>query len=72
MKLLPFLLIPLFLAGCNDKIYDESYYSAHLDEAAKVIEQCTAGKVTNDNCQNAKSAIYKIERTKIMNDMLRH
>ena len=54
-----FFIIPLILAGCNDKIYDVSYYSEHLDEATKVVEQCKAGTVSNDNCKNAESALYK-------------
>ena len=72
MKVSPFLLIPFLLAGCNDKIYDESYYAENIDEATKIVEQCKAGTVTNDNCKNAKAAIYIKKKTKIMNDMLRH
>ena len=65
-KLLLMIIIPFIITGCNDKIYDEVYYSAHLDEAIKVVEQCEAGTVTNDNCKNAKDAIYKEKRNKII------
>ena len=67
-----FLIIPLILAGCNDKIYDVSYYSEHLDEATKVVEQCATGKVTDDNCKNAADAIQKVKRKKIISDLHRH
>ena len=67
-----FFIIPLILAGCNDKIYDVSYYSEHLDEATKVVEQCKAGTVSNDNCKNAESALYKEKRKKMFPDLHRH
>ncbi|EHX6295747.1 EexN family lipoprotein [Salmonella enterica] len=69
---LSMLIIPFILTGCNDKIYDEVYYSAHLDEAIKVIEQCKARTVTDDNCKNAKSAVYKEHRKKMFSDLHRH
>ena len=74
MKLLPFLaIVPvLFLAGCNDKIYDVSYYSEHLDEATKVMEQCKAGKVTDDNCKNAHTALMKKKRKDVVGSMFSH
>ncbi|HEE9967910.1 TPA: EexN family lipoprotein [Escherichia coli] len=67
-----FFIIPLILAGCNDKVYDVSYYSEHLDEATKVVEQCATGKVTDDNCKNAADAIQKVKRKKIISDLHRH
>ncbi|ECA1660385.1 hypothetical protein DKF69_22525 [Salmonella enterica] len=49
----------LVLSGCNEKVYDVSYYSEHLDEAVRVMEQCKAGTVTDDNCKNAAEALSK-------------
>ncbi|ENB8499884.1 EexN family lipoprotein [Escherichia albertii] len=52
----------LFLSGCNDKVYDVDYYFANQSEAKNVIEQCSQGKITNENCDNAKAAIQKQKR----------
>ncbi|WP_158782783.1 EexN family lipoprotein [Pantoea sp. BAV 3049] len=60
------------LSGCNDKVYDTSYYSSHMDEAKKVSEKCKNGEITDDNCKNANAALYKEKRKQIMSEMFRH
>ncbi|UCQ29611.1 EexN family lipoprotein (plasmid) [Edwardsiella tarda] len=61
------ILVGSVLAGCNEKVYDVSYYSEHLSEASKVIEQCKAGSVTGDNCKNADEALKKKASKDVMN-----
>ncbi|MHA6187818.1 EexN family lipoprotein [Escherichia coli] len=58
-KLATLMFMCFALSACNEKVYDVSYYSEHLDEAAKVMEQCKAGTVTDDNCKNAAEALSK-------------
>ena len=73
MKILPALLfVPIVLVGCNEKIYDVSYYSEHLDEAAKVMEKCKTGDVTDDNCKNAGEAIQMQKRKEVLSSMFKH
>ncbi|HDQ1643801.1 EexN family lipoprotein [Escherichia coli] len=58
------------LTGCEDKIYDVSYYKEHQDEAQKISDKCKAGEITNNNCKNANEALYDIKRKEIINQML--
>ena len=57
----------MVLTGCNEKIYDVSYYIEHQDEAVKVMEQCKTGEVADDNCKNAAESLKKKTHDKIIN-----
>lgn len=72
MKRLLVLATFFVLSGCNEKVYDTTYYSAHIDEAQKVSEQCASGKTSGDNCKNANEAIRKEKSEKAFKEMLRH
>ncbi|WP_332817658.1 EexN family lipoprotein [Sphingopyxis sp.] len=45
----------------------EQYFSAHLDEAKQIVEDCATGTARGEECRNAENAISKAkakERTK--------
>lgn len=58
----------LFISACEPKVYDESYYSAHIEEAKEVVQKCESGDISGDNCLNAKTAINKANAKKWLKD----
>nr|WP_290430164.1 EexN family lipoprotein [Shigella sonnei] len=52
------------LAACEDKVYDVSYYAEHLEQAQDVVEKCSKGDMSGQNCENAREAIQKSNRVK--------
>lgn len=65
-----FLIMPV-LCGCNDKIYDVSYYKEHKDVAIDISLKCKAGKVTDDNCGNANEALRQIKSSELFKNTLK-
>lgn len=55
MRRAAILLAPLALAGCNPP-RSESYFRAHVDEAAQVMVACEAGAHRGAECGNAEAA----------------
>jgi hypothetical protein len=45
------------LAGCKEKVYDQSYYKDHVSEAKDMVLKCKSGDVSGENCNNSKQAI---------------
>ena len=39
----------------------EQYFSAHLDEAKQIVEDCATGTARGEECRNAVDAISKAE-----------
>ncbi|EFJ2527036.1 EexN family lipoprotein [Escherichia coli] len=50
------------LAGCKEKVYAVEYYTSNPAEAAKTIEQCRKGDITDQNCDNARTALEQIKK----------
>ncbi|EPP6039562.1 EexN family lipoprotein [Escherichia coli] len=50
------------LAGCKEKVYTVEYYTSNPAEAAKTIEQCRKGEITDQNCDNARTALEQIKK----------
>ncbi|EHQ9216188.1 TPA: EexN family lipoprotein [Escherichia coli] len=50
------------LAGCKEKVYAVEYYTSNPAEAAKTIEQCRKGEITDQNCDNARTALEQIKK----------
>ncbi|EBK6854656.1 hypothetical protein DRC69_23730 [Salmonella enterica] len=50
------------LAGCKEKVYAIEYYTSNPAEAAKTIEQCRKGEITDQNCDNARTALEQIKK----------
>lgn len=48
------------LAGCKEKVYDQSYYKDHIKEAKDILLKCRSGEVSGENCSNAKDAILSV------------
>ncbi len=64
----------LILSGCKEKVYAVEYYSSNLAEAAKTIEQCREGEITDQNCDNARAALeqaQKEEHKKKVRDLMK-
>ncbi|MCQ5518030.1 EexN family lipoprotein [Escherichia coli] len=53
------ILVASMLSGCNDKVYSIEYYSNNLNEAAKTLEDCKKGTITDQNCDNARAALQQ-------------
>ena len=50
------------LSGCKEKVYAVEYYTSNPAEAAKTIEQCRKGEITDQNCDNARTALEQIKK----------
>lgn len=50
------------LSGCNEKVYAIEYYSNNLAEAAKTIDKCKKGEITDQNCDNARAALEQAQK----------
>ncbi|HDO7554957.1 TPA: EexN family lipoprotein, partial [Escherichia coli] len=42
--------------------YAVEYYSSNPAEAAKTIEQCRKGEITDQNCDNARAALEQAQK----------
>ncbi|CAD5879850.1 TPA: EexN family lipoprotein [Escherichia coli] len=60
----------LFLVSCKDKVYDVSYYAEHLEQAQDVVEKCTKGDMSGQNCENARKALQKEQSRKAFENMM--
>lgn len=58
------------LAACEDKVYDVSYYTEHLEQAQDVVEKCSKGDMSGQNCENARGAIQKEQSGKAFKNMM--
>lgn len=56
-----FLMVGMFsLVGCEEKVYDVTYYKDHVREARDIVLKCRAGDMSGDNCANSKQAILSV------------
>ncbi|MCL0914189.1 EexN family lipoprotein [Escherichia coli] len=55
-------------SGCDNKIYDVSYYK---EQAMETIKQCKDGSIKDENCKNAKEAIRELNSEKLFRDTLK-
>ncbi|EOS9525977.1 EexN family lipoprotein [Salmonella enterica] len=60
----------LILSGCKEKVYDVSYYSEHLEQAQDVVEKCSKGDMSGQNCENAREALQKEQSSKAFKNMM--
>lgn len=58
------------LAACEDKVYEVSYYTEHLEQAQDVVEKCSKGDMSGQNCENAREAIQKEQSGKAFKNMM--
>lgn len=58
------------LAACEDKVYDVSYYTEHLEQAQDVVEKCSKGDMSGQNYENAREAIQKEQSGKAFKNMM--
>lgn len=58
-------------SGCDNKIYDVSYYKEHKEQAMEMIKQCKDGSIKDENCKNAKEAIRELNSEKLFRDTLK-
>lgn len=60
MKPPVYLIMIVVVAGCSSpEPRGEQYFSAHLDDARKVVASCAEGTVRGDECYNAEVAVSK-------------
>ncbi|EOS9525978.1 EexN family lipoprotein [Salmonella enterica] len=52
------------LTGCKEEVYSVEYYSSNIDKAEKIIDDCKKGIVTDQNCDNARTAFENIQKEK--------
>lgn len=50
------------LAACSPQPRSADYFTAHPDEAEKVVADCTTGAHRGDECVNAKSGLASAKR----------
>lgn len=50
------------LAACSPEPRAASYFQAHPDEAAEVVEACQVGSDRGPECEHAKAALAAIRR----------
>ncbi|HDR2623679.1 TPA: EexN family lipoprotein [Enterobacter chuandaensis] len=70
VSIICFLIMPV-LYGCNDKIYDVSYYKEHKDVAIDISLKCKGGEVADDNCKNANEALRQIKSNELFKKTLK-
>nr|WP_172692527.1 EexN family lipoprotein [Escherichia coli] len=58
------------LAACEDKVYDVSYYTEHLEQAQDVVEKMQQRDMSGQNCENAREAIQKEQSGKAFKNMM--
>ncbi|SEL88172.1 hypothetical protein SAMN04487787_12814 [Kosakonia sacchari] len=54
------------LTGCNEKVYEASFYQSNPDQAKEVLKKCQSGDMTGKNCGNASKGYdaYKAQAFK--------
>lgn len=62
MRYMSGVLLGLSLSACGQsEPRSTQYFEAHIDEARKVVADCTAGSVRGDECTNADVAVQTVE-----------
>lgn len=70
MKKFALALCVLALTGCdNNKIFDDSYYKANPKKAQEILDKCSTGSESGENCNNAKKGLSKYNAQKFMDQM---
>lgn len=49
--------ILVILSACDRQPRSEEYFSAHLDEARRVVAECRKGSIRGEECGNAAYAV---------------
>lgn len=62
MRLSLWLLSATALAACTVEPRAPSYFAAHPDIAARVVEACRSGAQRGAECQNAEAALVSLKR----------
>ncbi|EDV5768764.1 EexN family lipoprotein [Salmonella enterica subsp. diarizonae] len=69
VKILLISLVGFFIAACEEKVNDIDWYRNNYEQAKAVVDKCRDGKMSGQNCFNARQGIREYKAGKFLEQL---